>query len=343
MRRHRPVTVADIVSDAGQPDRIKPGRNTDQHDIGVRHVHQIRQHPAVLDAGKRLHPVVGQHRVLGAVGRPAAGAGSAPAAAQLERREHELSDGNTGNARPHRYDLGDRLMTDREPVWRGWPGIDQRRVDLAARHSQRPDERVIAAAAELGCRDVPPLQSARSRAGQLLHAGSPPEAGRSPSSTASIASVPAAIDWTAADVPSQPARSCPARPWASATRTCAMSDSAPAQQTGRGAAPHRGHDELPSCRARTRRLARVEIGERPGEHDLGECGMLVANKIPQRDWMTATRSARGSCGGLGTSSRRLPSAGSPRRTPRGPARPCHRTARRPPGSRSCRRATSCGW
>ena len=130
---------------------------------GVGNAHDIRQHPAVFDARHRLHAVVGEHRVLVAIGGVTGAACRADAAAHLERGQHELTGPHPFDAVTDLDDLGDRFVAEREAVVaRAWADHDEERIDLATRDRQRTNQR-IAGRLDLRRRHFPPLDRARAR------------------------------------------------------------------------------------------------------------------------------------------------------------------------------------
>ena len=109
-------------------------------------------------------------------------------------------------------------------------------------------------------------KSAAGRAGVRSGGGRRPSI-RAPKATRQRRSTAAGVE------PSHPAASWAARPWARATSTWAMSVASPASTPGVDAAADPADDELPHVApARSLVGAGVEVGERPGEHHLGQHG-----------------------------------------------------------------------
>ena len=196
MRDDGPPGVREVVRGGGDPQRIEPGRQLDEHVVGVRHPQQVADHPAVAAAGG-AEAVRGEHAVprrdQALRGQPGAAA-LALAAGDRPRDDDPVADRDRADGVACRDDLGDALVADRERAGEGHgtadvgdgrvdhaglqPGlqragdaaVDRERVAVAAADHDRPHDRVGRRLKDR-VRPLDPLQAAGRDQVQLAHRG----------------------------------------------------------------------------------------------------------------------------------------------------------------------------
>jgi hypothetical protein len=136
--------------------------------VGERHANEIGERAAIFDAAYRLQAVGGAERDGGArVGVPAL-ASFAPAAADLERHDDEIA----GCESPHGVtDLGNDaggLVPQRKGARQAGLAVDDREIEIAARHRERAHQRV-AVVKQFWCGHVPPFDGVAADIGELPH------------------------------------------------------------------------------------------------------------------------------------------------------------------------------
>ncbi len=134
----------------------------------MRHADDVGEHAAVLDAGERLHPVVGEHGILVAVRRVPRGTRPAGAAAHLKRDDRALSHLKPAHAVAELDDLGDALVAERERLTRRKEPRREEEIDVAARDRERTDER-LAVTLEPRLGNVAPFDRVWAGARELFH------------------------------------------------------------------------------------------------------------------------------------------------------------------------------
>lgn len=166
--RDRAVGVGDIVAGAGHGGRVHPGRERDQHGVGVRDADQVRPESTPVHAAHRAEAVGRHERDRGAAAGHAAAAGIATAAGDLERDDHPVP-------RPHRGDVrtdGDHFrhpfVPERVRAREREPPLEHGRVDIAGGHGNRAHQG-LAGAFEGRFVDVLPAQRTGSIEHESLH------------------------------------------------------------------------------------------------------------------------------------------------------------------------------
>ncbi|HEY1752693.1 MAG TPA: MFS transporter [Caulobacteraceae bacterium] len=159
--------IRNIVGEAGERDRVETVGEADQHVVGERNPDQFRKRPTEFLTRAWGQAVCGALRVGGAAVGMTAPTGVAAPARKLEGDDDPVAGNDAGRFAGIRHDA-DGLMSQRERPWESWQPADDEKVQITARHRDRPDQR-IGGRFDAGCGDLPPLELAGRDVGQLAH------------------------------------------------------------------------------------------------------------------------------------------------------------------------------
>ena len=140
----------------------------DQHVIGERNADQVGQSAAIFDAADRLQSVrrPERHRRAGiGVAAPAAVAG---AATDLERNDDEIAGREILHLIADGGDAAGGLVPERKRTGQPRSAVDDRKIEIAARHRERLHQRV-AIILQMGLGNVPPFDLVAADISQLPH------------------------------------------------------------------------------------------------------------------------------------------------------------------------------
>ena len=165
--RYPSTTLSGTLANA---DRVEPVGYREQHRRGMRNPDDVREHPAELDAGERLHAEVGEHGVLVTDRSVARAARTTHAAADLERRQDDLAGPQVRRPRPRRRSTSAAASCPsakdsspgRGPTRMRNGSISQRATAIGRMSASR-------GSSDRGFVDVEPLDRARSDTAQLPH------------------------------------------------------------------------------------------------------------------------------------------------------------------------------